>query len=167
MSIKLPSCGRLHALLVLAPSASAPAGLCCSRSSGSFGRRAAVCRALAEMKDKLRQTLGSAIITNSAGCLEEHFVWDIPIYKPQVEARWSSSCGKSLFTNSTCCLEERFVREILFTNSTGAFRVGNFYLQTQLVCFSIYKLFTNLFTNLILKGKSYFQARAYKNPEFD
>ena len=162
MSIKLPSCGRLHALLVLAPSASAPAVLCCSRSSGSFGLRAAVCRALADMKDKLRQTLGSATITNSAGCLEEHFVWEIPIYKPQVEPRWSISCGKSLFTNSTCCLEEHFLWEIsiyklnwtvscgkfLFTNSTGAYRVGNFYLQTQLVCFpylqTIYK-FVNRF----------------------
>ena len=51
-----------------------PAVLCCSRSSGSFGLCATVCRALADMKDKLRQTLGSAIITNSAGCLEEHFV---------------------------------------------------------------------------------------------
>ena len=158
MSVKLPSCGRLHALLLLAPSASAPAVLCCSRSSGSFGLRGAVCRALADMKDKLRQTLGSAVITNSAGCLEEHFVWEIPIYKPQVEAGWSISCGNSLFTNSTCCLEERFVWEIsiyklnwsvscgkfLFTNSTGAFRVGNFYLQTQLERFvweiSIYKL---------------------------
>ena len=112
MSIKLPSCGRLHALLVLAPRASAPAVLCCSRSSGSFGLRATVCQALADMKDKLRQTLGSAIITNSAGCLEEHFVWEIPIYKPQVEPRWSISCGKSRFTNSTCCLEERFAWEI-------------------------------------------------------
>ena len=158
MSIKLPSCGRLHALLVLAPRASAPAVLCCSRSSGSFGLRATVCQALADMKDKLRQTLGSAIIANSAGCLEEHFVWEIPIYKPQVEPRWSISCGKSRFTNSTCCLEERFAWEIsryklnwsvscgkfLFTNSTGAFLVGKFYLQTQLVCFPIYKLFTNL-----------------------
>ena len=158
VSIKLPSCGRLHALLVLAPSASAQAVLCCSRSSGSFGLCATACRALADMKDKLRQALGSAIVTNSAGCLEQHFVWESPIYKPQVEPRWSISCGKSLFTNSTCCLEERFMWKIsiyklncsvscgkfLFTNSTGAFRVGNFYLQTQLERFvweiPIYKL---------------------------
>ena len=65
----------------------------------------------------------------------QRFVWEIPIYK----LNWSVSCGK-----------------FLFTNSTGAFPVGNFYLQTQLVCFPY--LFTNLFTNLILKGKSIFQA---------
>ena len=39
---------------------------------------------------------------------------------------------------------QRFVWKFLFTNSTGAFRVGNFYLQTQLERFvweiSIYKL---------------------------
>ena len=133
--------------------------------------------------DKFRQTLGSAIITNSVGCLEEHFcvgksylqtsgrakvehfVWEIPIYQlnlllggafhvenfylqtqlqrfvweiPIYKLNWSVSCGK-----------------FLFTNPTGAFRVGNFYLQTQLWCvFPIYKLFTNL----ILKGKSIFQA---------
>ena len=53
----------------------------------------------------------------SVSCVE------IPIYK----LNWSVSCGK-----------------FLFTNSTGAFRVGNFYLQTQLERFvweiSIYKL---------------------------
>ena len=72
--------------------------------------------------------------------------------------------------------------KILFTNSTAAFRVGNSYLQTQLERFvweisiyklnwsvscgkflftdstSVFSLFTNLFTNLILKGKSIFQA---------
>ena len=93
---------------------------CFVAREGSFGLRAAVCRALADMKDKLRQTLGSATITN--------------------EPRWSFSCGKSLFTNTTCCSEEHFLWEIsiyklnwtvscgkfLFTNSTGAFRVGNF-----------------------------------------
>ena len=50
-------------------------------------------------------------------------MWKISIYK----LNCSVSCGK-----------------FLFTNSTGAFRVGNFYLQTQLERFvweiSIYKL---------------------------
>ena len=145
MSVKLPSCGRLHALLLLAPSASAPAVLCCSRSSGSFGLRGAVCRALADMKDKLRQTLGSAVITNSAGCLEEHFVWEIPIYKPQVEAGWSIFVWEIPIYKLNLLLGGAFrVGKFLFTNSTGVFRVGNFYLQTQLERFvweiSIYKL---------------------------
>ena len=92
-------------------------------------------------------------------------MWESPIYKPQVEPRWSISCGKSLFTNSTCCLEERFMWKIsiyktqlqrfvweipiyklnwsvscgkyLFTNSTAAFGVGNSYLQTQLERFRV------------------------------
>ena len=130
--------------------------------------------------DKFRQTLGSAIITNSVGCLEEHFVWEMPIYKPQVEPRWNISCGKSLFTNSTCCLEERFMWKIsiyklncsvscgkfLFTNSTGAFRVGNFYLQTQLERFvweisiyklnySVFSLFTNYLQTSFLREKAF------------
>ena len=149
-------------------------------------------------------------------------MWESPIYKPQVEPRWSISCGKSLITNSTCCLEERFMWKIsiyklncsvscgkflftnstgafrvgnfylqtqlqrfvweipiyklnwsvscgkfLFTNSTGAFRVGNFYLQTQLVCFPIYKLFSYLFTNLILKGKSIFHGAIHGQESFN
>ena len=128
----------------LAPSASAPAVLCCSRGSGSFGLPATVCRALADMKDKLRQTPGSAIITNSAGCLEEHFAWEIPIYKPQVEPSWSISCGKSYLQTQFAAWRSVSCGKFLFTNSTAAFRVGNFYLQTQLERFvweiSIYKL---------------------------
>ena len=138
--------------------------------------------------------LALLLLQNSAGCLEEHFVWESPIYKPQVEPRWSISCGKSLFTNSTCCLEERFhvekfsiyklncsvfVWEIpiyklnwsvscgkfLFTNSTGSVSCGKFLFTNSTSVFSLFlqKLFyktyfTNLFTNLILKGKSIFQA---------
>ena len=113
-------------------------------------------------------------------------MWESPIYKPQVEPRWSISCGKSLFTNSTCCLEERFMWKIsiyklncsvscgkfLFTNSTGAFRVENIYLQTQLQRFvweiPIYKLNWSvscgkfLFTNSTAAfrvGNSYLQTQ--------
>ena len=140
VSIKLPSCGRLHALLVLAPSVSAPAVLCCSRSSGSFGLCATVCRALADMKDKLRQTLGSAqlaawrsilcgkvLFTNLRSSQGGAFRVGNPYLPIQLAAWRSASCGK-----------------FLFTNSTAAFRVGNSYLQTQLERFvweiPIYKL---------------------------
>ena len=102
--------------------------------------------------------VGTAHLENSCRVTEESSGGEIPIYKPQVEPWRSILRGKSLFTNSICCLEERFEWEIsiyklnwsvscgkfLFTNSTGAFRVGNFYLQTQLERFvweiSIYKL---------------------------
>ena len=75
--------------------------------------------------------VGTAHLENSCRVTEESSGGEIPIYKPQVEPWRSILRGKSLFTNSICCLEERF-------------RVGNFYLQTQLERFvweiSIYKL---------------------------
>ena len=67
----------------------------------------------------------------------QRFVWEIPIYK----LNWSVSCGKCSIYKLNCSVS---CGKFLFTNSTGAFRVGNFYLQTQLQRFvweiPIYKL---------------------------
>ena len=56
--------------------------------------------------------MGNFYLQTSGRAMEEHFAWEIPIYK-------------------------------LNLLPGGAFRVGNFYLQTQLVCFpylqTIYK----------------------------
>ena len=79
---------------------------------------------------------------------------EMPIYQPHVESRRSVLRGKFLLTNlrsshgRAFCVGNPYLQtqlaalrsvscgKFLLTNSTGAFRVGNFYLHT------------NLFTNL-------------------
>ena len=63
--------------------------------------------------------VGNSYLQTSGRAMEEHFAWEIPIYKLNL-LNWSVSCGKFLFTNSTSVFS-------LFTNYLQT------YLQTSLL----------------------------------
>ena len=84
------------------------------------------------MRKSYLQTSGRAKV--------EHFVWEIPIYQLNLLLGGAFHVENSIYKLNCSVSCGKF----LFTNSTGAFRVGNFYLQTQLERFvweiSIYRL---------------------------
>ena len=69
--------------------------------------------------------MGNSYLQTSGRAMEEHFAWEIPIYKLNLLLGGAFRVGN------------------FYLQTQLAFRVGNFYLQTQLVCFpylqTIYK----------------------------